>query len=131
MTGSQQLLAESGLGGHTAQNWASHTMPLAHAQVSRKMILYAGKRKAQNNERRKILLVEASEKMQLSNLERFFKFILFYFTGRKLGCRMQDVSELNFSISEEKFFFLLQLLLFRHLTQSDRTCLSTGQLDVG
>lgn len=36
-TENQQLLAESGLGGHSAQNWASHTRAFAHAQVWRKM----------------------------------------------------------------------------------------------
>lgn len=29
VTGNQQFLAESGLGGHIAQNWAWHRMPLA------------------------------------------------------------------------------------------------------
>lgn len=37
--GNQMVLAELGLGGHTAQNWASHTVPFAHARVCRKMTL--------------------------------------------------------------------------------------------
>lgn len=90
MTGNHQLLAELGLGEHSAQNWASHTTPLAHAQVCRKMTVYAGRRKAGNSKRGKILLVEASEKIQLLNLERFLKLILFYLfllaEGWDVGC---------------------------------------------
>lgn len=70
--------------------------------------MYAGRRKAGDSKRgkkkptggglRKDATVKSGEVYKIN-------FILFIFTGRKLGCRMLDVSELDFSSSEEKFLF--------------------------
>lgn len=83
VTGTQELLAELGLGGHSAQNWASHTMPFVHAQVCRKMTVYAGQIKAGNSKRGGIKTTGGGLRKDASlNLERFFKF---FFSQQRVG----------------------------------------------
>lgn len=80
MTGNQELLAELGLGGHSAQNWAFHTTafcPCTSLQEDDSVCWVNKGRKQQNWA--KNLLVEVSEKRQMLNLERFLKFILFIY----------------------------------------------------